>query len=79
VRSLGAAYLDTTMTERTNEEWLADLRAEPEAQARALNDLQRVAARHFLLPQRERSDLSGLSNHELTQMAEDLGRTRPSV
>ncbi|MEO8396517.1 MAG: sigma factor, partial [Chloroflexota bacterium] len=63
------------MTERTNEEWLADLRAEPEAQARALNDLQaRLQRGIFYYLSRERSDLSGLSNHELTQMAEDLAQ-----
>ncbi len=63
------------MTERTNEAWLADLRAEPEVQARALTDLQaRLQRGIFYYLSRERSDLSGLSNHELTQMAEDLAQ-----
>lgn len=63
------------MTERTNEEWLADLRGTPEAQARALEDLQvRLQRGIFYYLSRERSDLSGLSNHELTQMSEDLAQ-----
>jgi RNA polymerase sigma-70 factor (ECF subfamily) len=64
------------MTERTNEEWLADLRGTPEeAQARALEDLHvRLQRGIFYYLSRERSDLSGLSNHELTQMSEDLAQ-----
>src|SRR3954468_4961199 len=63
------------MTERTNEEWLAELRSEPEVQARALQDLQaRLQRGIFYYLSRERSDLSGLSNHELTQMSEDLAQ-----
>lgn len=63
------------MTERTNEEWLADLRGTPEVQARALQDLQaRLQRGIYYYLSRERSDLSGLSNHELTQMAEDLAQ-----
>lgn len=63
------------MTERTNEAWLADLKGTPEVQARALEDLQeRLQRGIFYYLSRERSDLSGLSNHELTQMAEDLAQ-----
>lgn len=63
------------MTERTNEEWLADLRGTPEVQARALEDLQvRLQRGIFYYLSRERSDLSGVSNHELTQMSEDLAQ-----
>lgn len=63
------------MTERTNEEWLADLRGTPEVQARALKDLQaRLQRGIFYYLSRERSDLSELSNHELTQMSEDLAQ-----
>src|SRR5574338_65506 len=75
------------MTERTNEEWLADLRATAQAaadgstdglsetQATALQDLQaRLQRGIFFYLSRERSDLSGLSNHELTQMAEDMAQ-----
>ncbi len=63
------------MTERTNEEWLADLRGSPEAQSTALKDLQtRLQRGIFYYLSRERSDLSGQSNHELTQMSEDLAQ-----
>jgi RNA polymerase sigma-70 factor (ECF subfamily) len=63
------------MAERTNEEWLADLRGAPEVQALALKDLQtRLQRGIFYYLSRERSDLSGLSNHELTQMAQDLAQ-----
>ncbi len=63
------------MTERTNEEWLADLRGTPEVQARALEDLQeRLQRGIFYYLSRERSDLSGLGNHELTQMSQDLAQ-----
>ena len=63
------------MTERTNEAWLADLRGASETQARALEDLQvRLQRGIFYYLSRERSDLSGLSNHELTQMSEDLAQ-----
>lgn len=63
------------MTERTNEEWLAELRGTPEVQAPALEDLQvRLQRGIFYYLSRERSDLSGLSNHELTQMSEDLAQ-----
>ena len=63
------------MTERTNEMWLADLRGEPQVQALALQDLQaRLQRGIFYYLSRERSDLSGLSNHELTQMSEDLAQ-----
>ncbi len=65
---------DPTMTERTNEAWLADLRA-PESQPLALLDLQsRLQRGIFYYLSRERSDLSRLSNHELTQMSEDLAQ-----
>jgi len=63
------------MTERTNETWLADLKGTPEVQARALEDLQeRLQRGIFYYLSRERSDLSELSNHELTQMAQDLAQ-----
>jgi RNA polymerase sigma-70 factor (ECF subfamily) len=66
---------EATMTERTNEEWLADLKGTPDAQARAIEDLQeRLQRGIFYYLSRERSDLSGLSNHELTQMSEDLAQ-----
>jgi RNA polymerase sigma-70 factor (ECF subfamily) len=73
--NLSLSSSDTTMTERTNEAWLADLRGTPDVQARALEDLQeRLRRGIFYYLSRERSDLSGLGNHELTQMAEDLAQ-----
>jgi RNA polymerase sigma-70 factor (ECF subfamily) len=63
------------MTERTNEAWLADLRGAPEVQTQAIEDLQQRLQRGiFYYLSRERSDLSDLSNHELTQMSEDLAQ-----
>jgi RNA polymerase sigma-70 factor (ECF subfamily) len=67
------------MTERTNDEWVADLRAtdsdSSERQADALRDLQvRLQRGIYYYLSRERSDLASLSNHELTQMAQDLAQ-----
>jgi RNA polymerase sigma-70 factor (ECF subfamily) len=63
------------MTERTNEQWLADLTGPPDAQAGAIEDLrQRLQRGIYYYLSRERSDLSHLSNQELTQMAEDLAQ-----
>jgi RNA polymerase sigma-70 factor (ECF subfamily) len=63
------------MTERTNEAWLTDLRAAPDVQAGALEDLQKRLQRgiYFYLS-RERSDLNHLSDHELAQMSNDLAQ-----
>lgn len=62
-------------TERTNEEWLAELRGEPPLQAAALADLRERLQRSILyyLTQ-ERSDLRDLSTQEIEQMAEDLAQ-----
>ncbi len=62
--------------DRTNDQWLADLRAvDTEAQARAIQDLKdRLQRGIFYYLSRERSDLSGLSHHEITQMAQDLAQ-----
>ncbi len=63
------------MTERTNEEWLSDLQGNSEAQTRALTDLQeRLQRGIFYYLSRERSDLAGLSTHELDQMAQDMAQ-----
>ena len=63
------------MTERTNEAWLADLKGSAEVQTQAIEDLQQRLQRGiFYYLSRERSDLSDLSNHELTQMSEDLAQ-----
>ncbi len=64
-----------SMVERTNEQWIADLTGEPDAQAQALEDLrQRLQRGIFYYLSRERSDLTHLSSQELTQMAEDLAQ-----
>lgn len=64
-----------TTTERTNEQWLEALRSEGETQAQALLDLkERLQRGIYYYLSRERSDLSGLSQHELTQMAEDMAQ-----
>ncbi|MBZ0293793.1 MAG: sigma-70 family RNA polymerase sigma factor [Anaerolineae bacterium] len=63
------------MTERTNEQWLADLTGPQEAQTLALADLrERLQRGIFFYLSRERSDLSSLGNQDLTQMAEDLAQ-----
>lgn len=63
------------MTDRTNEQWLADLNGTPEIQEAAIQELrQRLQRGIYYYLSRERSDLSNLSNSELTQMAEDLAQ-----
>src|SRR5687768_12183224 len=63
------------MIDRTNEQWLADLTGDPDVQASALEDLrERLQRGIFYYLSRERSDLSDLSNQEITQMAEDLAQ-----
>ncbi|MCY3779338.1 MAG: sigma-70 family RNA polymerase sigma factor [Chloroflexi bacterium] len=64
------------MTDRSNEEWIASLRAQGQAaQADALGDLRVRLQRsiYFYLSQ-DRSDLRGLAAQELAQMAEDLAQ-----
>ena len=63
------------MIDRTNEQWLADLTGSTDVQAAALEDLrERLQRGIFYYLSRERSDLSHLSNQEITQMAEDLAQ-----
>lgn len=63
------------MVERTNEQWLAELVGSPDIQALAIEDLrQRLQRGIFYYLSRERSDLTHLSNQEITQMAEDLAQ-----
>jgi RNA polymerase sigma-70 factor (ECF subfamily) len=63
------------MTERTNDQWLADLSGTPETQAAALQDLrQRLQRSIYYYLGHERSDLRDLSNQEITRMAEDLAQ-----
>ncbi len=63
------------MTERTNDEWLADLTAHPPIQTVALEDLRRRLQRSiFYYLSQERSDLRTYSTQDLTHMAEDLAQ-----
>ncbi|NDJ63108.1 MAG: sigma-70 family RNA polymerase sigma factor [Chloroflexi bacterium] len=68
--------MDTALTkDRTNEEWLADLRAVGDVQAEAVEELRaRLQRGVFYYLSRERSDLADLSNNELTQMAQDMAQ-----
>jgi RNA polymerase sigma-70 factor (ECF subfamily) len=63
------------MVERTNEQWIAELRGDPDTQSAALQDLRERLQRgiNYYLT-RERSDLSQYSSQEIGQMAEDLAQ-----
>lgn len=64
------------MTDRSNEQWLAELRSQEEmVQTEALEELRKRLQRgiYFYLSQ-DRSDLRGLATAELQQMAEDLAQ-----
>ena len=63
------------MTDRTNEQWLADLRADGEQQQLALEDLRKRLHRsiYYYLSQ-ERSDLRDLAAKELQAMAGDMAQ-----
>lgn len=61
--------------ERTNDEWLADLRDDSPCQADALGDLRtRVQRSIYYYLSQERSDLRDSPQQELQQMAEDLSQ-----
>ncbi len=63
------------MMDRTNEQWLADLSIPGEAQSAALEELrERMQRSIYYYLRNERSDLAGLSNQELEQMAQDLAQ-----
>ncbi len=63
------------MAERTNEEWLSELRDVSPKQEQAINELQKRLKRSiFYYLSRERSDLSGLATQEIDQMAQDMGQ-----
>ena len=64
-------------TDRTNEQWLADLSGPPDTQAQtaAIEDLrQRLQRAICYYLSRERSDLQNLPVQEINQMAEDLAQ-----
>lgn len=64
------------MINRTNEEWIAALQRDGDAaQTDALADLlQRLQRSIYFYLSQDRSDLRGLAEHELAQMAEDLAQ-----
>lgn len=63
------------MTERSNAQWLDDLRGESVNRDAALEDLRaRLQRGIFFYLSRERSDLAGLASEEITQMAEDFAQ-----
>ena len=63
------------MSERTNQEWLDNLKGSTSVQAPALQDLrERLQRGIFYYLSRERSDLSHLSTQDIHQMAEDLAQ-----
>lgn len=61
-----------TGMERTNETWLTELRSGHPRQPQALEDLRQYLLRGVLAYLRSRSDLSGLAESDLQQMAQDL-------
>jgi RNA polymerase sigma-70 factor (ECF subfamily) len=61
------------MVERSNEEWLADLRSEGTRRADALEDMRaRLERGVFFYLRNDRSDLSSRSTEEIEQMAQDF-------
>ncbi len=64
------------MIERTNEQWVSELQSvDAVTQSAALTELRmRLQRSIFYYLSQDRSDLRGLNNHELTQMAEDLAQ-----
>ncbi len=67
---------DTPKTlERSNDEWINDLKAEGEQQRHAIDDLRKRVRRSILYYlSQERSDLRDLSYQELERMADDLAQ-----
>ena len=62
----------TTMSERSNEQWLADLAGPPDSEAQALDDLRRWLRQRLFFYIRGRSDLNGLEDQELEAMTDDF-------
>ncbi len=60
------------LTERTNEQWLADLAGPPDLQGAALTDLRGWLSRRLFFYLRSRSDMTHLADSEVTDMAEDF-------
>ena len=63
------------MVDRTNEQWLEQLRDDSPEQSQAIDDLRdRLKRSIFYYLSRERSDLSGLATQEIDQMAQDVAQ-----
>ncbi len=63
------------MTDRTNEQWLADLRSDGPEHTAALADLQaRLQRGLYYYLSHDRSDLANRSSEELEQMAQDFAQ-----
>ena len=63
------------MPDRTNDQWLLDLRGNPDQRDQALHDLRaRLQRGIFFYLSHERSDLADLANEELQHMAEDFSQ-----
>ena len=61
------------MTERTNEEWLSQLKSEGAERAAALGDLRtRLERGVFFYLRNDRSDLSDRTSEEIEQMTQDF-------
>lgn len=64
-----------TVTDRSNDQWTSDLRAEGPTRSAAISDLRaRLTRGLFYYLSTERSDLSDLSSDELQHMAEDFAQ-----
>src|SRR5688500_15801168 len=63
------------MTDRTNEQWLTDLRSEGSVRADALSELRdRLERGLYYYLSTDRSDLSSRSSDELQQMSQDFSQ-----
>lgn len=63
------------MTERTNDEWLADLSSSGPEREAAIEDLRaRLERRVFYYLRSDRSDMSSRPTHEVRQMAQDFAQ-----
>ena len=75
ISNLNSNRDDPPMRDRTNEEWLDELRPDSPQQAEAINDLrERLKRSIFYYLSRERSDLSSLATQEIDQMAQDVAQ-----
>ncbi len=66
------ASQEPPLSERTNEQWLADLTGSQQSQDAALQDLRQWLARRLFFYLRSRSDLDKLADSEIQDLAEDF-------